>query len=285
VGGGDRRRAFRTEEEVLFEIGRFPAAERQRAPRPPRPPRIEVLREEPGWVAILKPAGLASVRERWNREAPTALSLLHREWLRKDPDAPLPFVIHRLDKETSGLLLFGRDQATARALSEAFRHRRVAKEYFALVDGAPPEPAGEIELLLVPDPRRPEAMRVDPKRGKRSATSWETLEAFRGHTLLRVTPRTGRTHQIRVTLAHLGCPVVADPLYGSGQPLLLSRLKRGYAPPRDHPEFPLLGRLGLHARALRFEDPAGGGEVVVEAEPPKDLRVALERLRRHAPGP
>ncbi len=278
----------RVEEEVLFEIGRSPSAGREERERRPRPPRIEVLREEAGWVALLKPAGLASVRERWDREAPTALSLLHAQWRRRDPGAPLPFVIHRIDKETSGLLLFGRDAAAARALSEAFRRRRVRKEYLALVLGAPPEPAGEVEVRLTPDPRRPEAMRVDPKRGKRSVTAWETLEAFRSHALLRVSPRTGRTHQIRVTLAHLGCPVVADPLYGTGEGILLSRLKRGYVPPRDHPEIPLLGRLGLHALRLRFPDPAspsGEGETEVEAPIPKDFRVAVERLRRHTAAP
>jgi 23S rRNA pseudouridine1911/1915/1917 synthase len=157
---GRRGRRAKTEEVVLFEIGRSPAAGRpDRRERRPKPPRLEVLREEPGWTAVAKPAGLASVRERWNREAPTALSLLHAEWRRRDPGAPLPFVIHRIDKETSGVLLFGRDEVSARALSEAFRKRRVRKEYLALVGGAPPEPSGEIELLLVPDPRRPEGPR------------------------------------------------------------------------------------------------------------------------------
>jgi 23S rRNA-/tRNA-specific pseudouridylate synthase len=129
-------------------------------------------------------------------------------------------------------------------------------------------------------------MKVDAKRGKRSVTGWETVESFRGHALLRVLPRTGRTHQIRVTLAHLGCPVVADPLYGSAEGLFLSRIKRGYVAPRDHAEFPLLGRLGLHAHRLAFADPgdpSGAREASIEAPLPKDLRVTLERLRKHTP--
>jgi 23S rRNA pseudouridine955/2504/2580 synthase/23S rRNA pseudouridine1911/1915/1917 synthase len=243
-----------------------------------------VVREEPGWTAVSKPPGLASVRERWRPEAPTALSLLHALWLARDPAAPKPFVVHRIDKETTGLLLFGRDEATARALSEAFRKRRVHKEYLALVAGLPPEPRGRLELLLRPDPRRPARMLVDRRHGKKSVTEWETVEAFRGWTLLRAMPLTGRTHQIRVTFAEIGCPVVADPLYGDGGGLLLSALKRGYKAPRDHEERPILGRLALHAHRLRFEDPARpGAEAEVEAPPPKDFRVALEKLRRFAP--
>jgi 23S rRNA pseudouridine955/2504/2580 synthase/23S rRNA pseudouridine1911/1915/1917 synthase len=242
-----------------------------------------VIREEPGWTAVAKPAGVASVRERWRPDADTALEMLRREWRRADPDAPKPFVIHRIDKETSGLLLFGRDAGTARTLSTAFRKRLVRKEYLALVAGSPPEPSGSHEVNLLPDPRRPERMRVDRKRGKRSVTEWETEERFRGWTLLRVRPLTGRTHQIRATLADLGCPVLADRLYGDGAGLLLSSLKRGYKRPRDHGEIPLLDRLALHAHRLRFPDPAGGGgEIAVEAPVPKDLRIAIEKLRRFA---
>lgn len=277
------RRAPREEVRAIFEIGRRPAGGREeRRRRAPRPPRLEVVREDPGWTAVHKPSGLASVKERWRPEAPTALSVLHGIWREKDPDAPKPFVIHRLDKDTSGLLLFGRDAASSRALSEAFRKRRVRKEYLALVAGTPPEPSGEIELRLLPDPRKPERMLVEERRGKKSVTAWATEEVFRGWTLLRVVPRTGRTHQIRATLAHLGCPVTADPLYGEGGVLFLSSLKRRYKRPRDHEEIPLLGRLALHAHRLRFEDPAGGGEVVLEASVPKDMRVAIEKLRKHA---
>ncbi len=126
-------------------------------------------------------------------------------------------------------------------------------------------------------------MRVDEKKGKRSVTDWETVEEFRGWTLVRAMPLTGRTHQIRVTLARLGCPVVADHLYGDGERLFLSSLKRGYKRPKDHGEFPLLGRLGLHAHRLRFPDPGDpAAEASAEAPLPKDLRVTLEKLRRFA---
>lgn len=272
---------------TIYEIGRFSEAGRERPQRREKPPAIEILREEKGWTAIAKPAGVASVRERWKPDAPTALELLHAEWKRSDPEAPKPFVIHRIDKETSGLLLFGRDTATAKALSTAFRRRLVRKEYLALVAGTPPEPSGEIEIRLLPDPKKPGRMRIDERRGKKSLTAWETAETFRGWTLLRVLPRTGRTHQIRVSLARLGCPVVADPLYGDPTGLLLSALKRGYKRPRDHEERPLIGRLALHAHRLGFEDPGAGEgvEAAVEAPLPRDFQVALEKLRKFAAPP
>lgn len=282
---GRRGRPHLEETVTIFEIGRNPKAGRNRPERRVKPPRIEVLREAPGWTAVLKPAGVASVKERWKPDAPTVLELLWTEWRRRDREAPKPFVIHRIDKETSGLLLFGRDAATAKALSTAFRRRLVKKEYLALVVGRPPEPSGTLEVRLLPDPRRPERMRVDEKRGKKSVTAWETVEEFRRWTLLRALPLTGRTHQIRVTLSRLGCPVVADPLYGDGDGLRLSAMKRGYKPPRDHGEFPLLARLGLHAHRLRFPDPADpAAEVAVESPLPKDFRVALEKLRKYAGG-
>jgi 23S rRNA pseudouridine1911/1915/1917 synthase len=269
---------------TIFEIGRSPKGARDRGERRVKPKRIEILREEPGWTVVMKPAGVASVKERWRPDAETALEQLWAEWRRRDPDARKPFVIHRIDKETSGLLLFGRDAATAKALSSAFRKRLVRKEYLALVAGSPPEPAGESEIRLAPDPRKPERMRIDEKKGKKSVTAWETVESFRGWTLLRAIPLTGRTHQIRVTLAQVGCPILADPLYGDGKGLLLSSIKRGYKPPRDHGEFPLLGRLGLHAHRLKFPDPsAEGAEISVEAPLAKDFRVAIEKLREYAP--
>ena len=290
---GRRRRVTDPEAEgyeetvTIFEIGRSPPASRERPERRPKTPRIEILREEAGWSVVAKPAGLASVKERWRKEASTALEQLWDAWKRKDPAAPKPFVIHRIDKETSGLLLFGRDADTAKALSAAFRKRLVHKEYLALVAGSPPEASGETEIRLLPDPRKPERMRVDEKKGKKSVTAWEIVEAFRGWTLVRALPRTGRTHQIRVTLAHIGCPIVADHLYGDGKGFLLSGIKRGYKRPKDHGEFPLLGRLALHAHRLGFPDPAGGPEspeVSVEAPLPKDFRVTLEKLREYAPG-
>ena len=271
---------------TIFEIGRSPKGARDRGERRVKPKRIEILREEPGWTVVMKPAGVASVKERWRPEAETALEQLWDEWRRRDPEAPKPFVIHRIDKETSGLLLFGRDAATAKVLSAAFRRRTVRKEYLALVAGSPPEPSGEKEIRILPDPRKPERMRIDEKKGKKSVTGWETVESFRGWTLLRAIPLTGRTHQIRVTFAEIGCPILADPLYGDGKGFLLSSIKRGYKAPRDHGEFPLLGRLGLHAHRLCFPDPSGAaGEISVEAELPKDFRVTLEKLREFAGDP
>ena len=118
--------------------------------------------------------------------------------------------------------------------------------------------------------------------GKPALTRWEVAERFRGYALLRAWPETGRTHQIRVHLSHLGCPLVGDALYGSGAPLLLSKLKAGYRAGKRS-ERPLIERTALHAVKLRFKDPSGEEPTTVESPLPKDFRVALKQLRKHAP--
>jgi 23S rRNA pseudouridine955/2504/2580 synthase/23S rRNA pseudouridine1911/1915/1917 synthase len=297
---GRRRRGEEVDEPgepgVIFLIGREESLDPEDgvvvAPRGVRrkPPRITIIEDAGAWVAVDKPAGLSTTRERFQPKADTALSLLHRLDLAKNPDAPLPKPVHRLDKETSGVVLFARGTEAAAALSEAFRKRRVDKDYLALVNGGPSEPSGEIDVRLSADPGPGKPVRVLRHGGRPSRTSWSVEETFSGYTLLRVIPRTGRTHQVRATLAHLGWPIVGDSLYGGGDGLFLSAIKPRFRAPADHPEHPLLGRVGLHAERLRFadplaEDPETAPKRSVEAPLPKDFRAALTQLRRWGPAP
>ncbi len=258
-----------------------------RRERRPKPPAVTLLSRGPGWVAVSKPAGLATTRERWFPEAPTVLDLVHGLLRRDDPAAAPPRPVHRLDRSTTGVVLFALEGATAAALSRAFRRRRMEKEYLALVVGSPPEPAGEIDLRLQREKGPRGLVRVVRHRGKPSRTAWATEEAFAGWTLLRVFPRSGRTHQVRATLSHLGCPIVGDEGYGGGEGLYLSALKPGYRAPRDHPERPLLGRVALHAGRIALSDRGAGPGVAplldVSCPLPRDLRVAIENLRRFRP--
>ncbi|MHC4820166.1 MAG: RluA family pseudouridine synthase [Planctomycetota bacterium] len=270
--------------KVLFELGKAPKEEREVRERRPRPLKLEVVAEGAQWTAVAKPSGMVSTGSRTEEgPGPSALEMLHALWTSDDEAAERPHAVHRLDRETSGLLLFARGREAAARIARAFRRRRVRKEYLALVNGRPPEAEGEIELRLLSDPRKRGGVRVVRHRGKRSRTAWETLESFRGFSLLRVLPRSGRTHQIRCTLAHLGCPVVGDALYGGGDGLFLSNIKRDYRPSKDREEQPLIGRVALHAHKLAVDPDERIPEGIdVEAEPPKDFRVTLERLRRHA---
>jgi 23S rRNA pseudouridine1911/1915/1917 synthase len=173
-----------------------------------------------------------------------------------------PGVVHRLDKDTSGLILLAKNDAAHHWLQNQFRARQVEKMYLALVDGHPPTPRGRVEAAIGRDPAQRKKMAVLPAgKGRAAFTEYHTLQSFPAHTLLEVHPLTGRTHQIRLHLAFLGCPVVGDTVYG-----------------RAHPSQPL-ARYFLHAARLTIRLP---GEVVprtFEAPLPEALSHILEDLK------
>jgi 23S rRNA-/tRNA-specific pseudouridylate synthase len=240
--------------------------------RPRRAPEVEVLLDDPRFVVVAKPSGVPTVPERFRREEPTVVDLAHRRLRRGDPAAPRPVVVHRLDKDTSGALVLAKDEAAARDLTAQFEARTVVKSYLALALGAPQPPAGETTFRVDEDPRRPGAMAIVGKGGREC---------------VRVVPITGRTHQVRLTLLHLGAPCAIDPLYGSSVPLYLSQWKRDYRVGREGVETPLLDRLSLHAERLAFRRPGASegdaaARVTVEAPLPRDFATTLRQLRRWA---
>jgi RluA family pseudouridine synthase len=240
-----------------------------------------ILYRDEHLLAIDKPAGMPSVRERWS-DADSALVVVWDLLRADDPDAPKPRVVHRLDKETSGVLLFATSLPASRALSRQFRDREVEKTYTAIVLGTPPEEEGRIEVLIEEDPKRPGRVTIG-HRGKESVTDWRRAEAFHGYSRLEVRPRTGRTHQIRVSLMHLGYPLLVDPKYGGRPAFLLSEIKRGYKHKKGRPELPLCARVSLHAERIELDHPVTGERVEVSAETPKDLLLSLKYLRRYRP--
>lgn len=230
---------------------------------------------------MAKPAGLATVAE---RRRPGETPLLDAIAAALGVEDVL--VVHRLDRETSGVLLVATEPEAHRALSLQFQRREVEKVYLALVRGAVAREQLAVEAPLEKDPRGGSRMRVARgervAEGKPAETAFRVIERFRGFTLLEARPRTGRQHQIRVHLAHAGHPLAVDPTYGGAAALFLSELKRGYRPPRDRPEPPLIARTTLHALALGFRDPKTGEPRRAEAPLPPDFARALDLLRRHA---
>jgi len=245
-------------------------------------PKPNILHRDEHFLALDKPAGLASVRERWT-DNDSALVVVWDLLRADDPDARKPRVVHRLDKETSGVILFATSLVAARSLSRQFREREVEKTYLALVRGTPPEERGTIDLLLREDAYHPGRSVVGRKRGKPSSTDWERTETFAGYALLTVHPKTGRMHQIRISLAHEGYPLVVDPAYAGGRALFLSELKRNYKKKKGKEELPLIKRVSLHAAAIAFEHPITGERIEIEAAPPKDFNLALKYLRKYRP--
>ena len=254
----------------------------ERAARGRRPEPVVVLLDDPKFTVVAKPAGVPSVPERFAKDKKTIVDLVETIWKRADANAGKPIICHRLDRDTSGCLVLAKDHETAAKLMEAFRERTVSKTYLALVLGAPQPPSGEVEFQVASDKFRPGAMVIVEKKGKECRDSYETLETFRGLSLVRVSPKTGRTHEVRLGLKHLGTPCAFDLYYGGREPILLSSFKRGYRVGRGAEEQPLIDRLTLHAATLEFPHPAGTGTVRAEAPLPRDLETTLRQLRRHA---
>jgi len=247
---------------------------------------IPVLFEDEYLLALDKPAGLLTSPDRYDPQRPNLMKLLHaaiaggKPWAR---ERGLNYLMnaHRLDCETSGVILLAKSQPALVTLANLFGSEKPLKQYTALVHGTPAEDKFKVDARLAPHPVKTGVVRVDPKNGKRSRTVFHALEKYSGWTLLRCQPLTGRTHQIRVHLRHAGLPVVGDELYG-GQPLWLSRLKPDYRLKRGREERPLISRVALHAEQLTLPHPVTGETLTITAPWPKDLRVAVKYLRQFA---
>ncbi len=248
------------------------------------PPKLSILFDDPSLIAINKPAGLATIPGRAEKTSCLEEIAAQSNLPHTGQSDPRIRVVHRLDKDTSGVLLFAKTIEAQRHLSHQFQNNTIQKEYLALVIGRPTEQSGEIEGNLAPHPSSRDRMVVS-KQGRPARTHWEIAETFRGLTLLRVFPKTGKTHQIRVHLKHIGLPLAIDPLYnpvGAGAPvgLFLSTIKRDYRAKRGEEQRPLIERLTLHAEKLRFVHPTGN-ETEIVAPLPKDLRATLNMLQKY----
>jgi len=227
---------------------------------------LRVLHRDELVLAIDKPAGISTTPGR-GREGEAALSRLVRE-IAEDA---LP--VHRLDRDTSGVVLFGLGREAHRALNAAFESRRAEKVYFALVRGDLAA-ARRCDQALVAGRRG--TMRVaSAGEGLEARTDVAPVERFGSFTACDCRPRTGRTHQVRVHLAALGHPLAVEPRYGDPGPLL----RRDLDPSASRPSEPALERTPLHASSLRVPHPSGRGFLLVEAPLPRDLSEALELLR------
>jgi 23S rRNA pseudouridine1911/1915/1917 synthase len=189
-------------------------------------------------------------------------------------------IVHRLDRDTSGVILVAKDEFTHRELSGQFEDRKIYKEYLALSAGEMDRDSDYIEARIGHHPHdRVKMMATDEEEDSKEACSYyEVVERFRGFTLVRISPRTGRTHQIRVHLASVGCPVLADKVYSGRDCLRLSDIVPQLDPAADEV---LLQRQALHAARLRFTHPQLRKVIDVEAPLPADIQKTLAALRQH----
>ncbi|MBI5364434.1 MAG: RluA family pseudouridine synthase [Planctomycetes bacterium] len=267
------------------------------------PTSVPVLYEDAHLLALDKPAGLAAEPERWAKaNASLAGALLELALERSDsapedattPVKPLTFrprLLHRLDKDTTGVVLVAKDVEAERVLREAFDKGTIQKTYVALVEGEYPLDDGAsdvIDLPIGPDERKSGRMRVDREDGKEARTRISVAMRFHGFTLVRAEPLTGRTHQIRVHLREVGFPLVVDPFYGRRKSFALSDFKRDYRKKPGAIESPLIDRLTLHAWRIEFQEPLPNDgalprTIQVESPIPKDLARVLKQLGKFRP--
>jgi len=230
---------------------------------------LSVLFEDEHLVVLDKPAGLVVHPAPGHEDGTLVNALLaHCKDLRGIGGELRPGIVHRLDKDTTGVMVVAKDELTLARLGEAFKQHDIERVYEALGVGRAPAASGRIETLHGRDPRDRKKFSIKVPTGRTAITNWKALETIGGAVRLAAQLETGRTHQVRLHMASLGCPLLGDPVYGK--------------PPRD-PKLRViseqLGRQALHARVLGFVHPQTGKALRFEREPPADFRRALAALR------
>jgi 23S rRNA pseudouridine1911/1915/1917 synthase len=222
---------------------------------------FEVLYEDELLIVVAKPPGLVVHPGSGNRDATLVNGLLHRyRELASVGDEQRPGIVHRLDKDTSGILLVARTLQAQNTLMSGFKNREVAKHYLALIHGVPLDDSGRVVAPIGRHRVNRQKMAVRQHGGKHAASNWKINKRYAAHCLAEIDIETGRTHQIRVHMAYIGHPVAGDVLYG---------------PNRQNDLFP---RQMLHAWRLRFNHPGSGREMEIEAPLPDDFKSVLDRL-------
>jgi RluA family pseudouridine synthase len=226
-----------------------------------------ILFEDENYIAIDKPSGISSLDDRQDERNILALARHYN---------PSAQVCHRLDKETSGTLLIAKNPEAYRHMSMLFESREVTKIYHAVCDGLHQFKKVEVDAPIAHLPKG--KVTIDKRSGKPSLTFFKSLHAYKMHTLVECKPVTGRMHQVRIHLAHLGAPITGDIEYG-GRYFYLSSVKKNYKLGKFEDEKPLISRLALHAKSIRFDLPSGKKKTI-ESPYPKDFRVLLAQLEK-----
>lgn len=215
---------------------------------------------------------MLSIPDRYDSKIESAVTILRKKYKEI-------FILHRLDKQTSGALLFAKNADTHKFLSALFENRRIGKTYTGIVMGKMTDTEGKIEAAIAENPHKKGEMMVAEK-GKNAITGYKVVEAYNNYSVVNFVPVTGRTHQIRVHARFINHSLVCDPVYGSGKPVYLSSFKRNFRMGKNEfQERPLLHRLGLHATTISFAGPTGKA-YLIEASLPKDMKAMIYQLNK-----
>jgi len=248
---------------------------------------LSIIFENDDLVAVNKPVGLLTIPDREQSER-SLKDILQEKYGSAAANVPLVerqavaikiYTVHRLDKDTSGLIIFAKNEASHKYLSNLFQERKVEKYYLGVVHGSPLNPTGTIDAPIS-EHRLQKGVMTIHRDGKPSLTTYEVIEANKRYSLVSFQLHIGRTHQIRVHAKHIGNPLVCDPLYGDGQPLFVSSFKKKYKLSKhEELERPLINRLALHSYKLIFKD-IHGNPMELIAEMPKEFSALVQQLKK-----
>ena len=276
VDGGGCKVSYRLKpgQRVSIQLPQMPAA----GPNPENIP-LDILYEDEFLLAVNKPPGMVvhPARGHWSGTLTSALAY-HFKNLSQAGGANRPGIVHRLDRDTSGVLVVAKTDPIHYALAEQFSDRTTEKEYFAITVGIPDRDRDQIDqpIGMHPYQREKMAIRAGHSSSRDAATFYEVLERFDGFAAVKVLPKTGRTHQIRVHLAHAGIPVLCDKLYSGRSQITRGEIRRDLADSEV-----LLSRQALHAARIKLTHPETGQPIEFTAPLPADLQQVLCELRQH----
>ena len=234
---------------------------------------LTIVFENDDFIAVNKEAGMLTIPDRHDDTQLSLYKILNQKYGKI-------FIVHRLDRDTSGLILFAKNEATHKYLSQLFEQRNIQKKYLGIVRGSMPEKKGSINEPIAEHPVKKGMMAIN-KKGKPSLTNYEVLEDYGIYSLVQFEIQSGRTHQIRVHTKSLGHPIICDEMYGDGKPILLSSFKKKYKLSQNElEERPIISRLALHSFILHFKD-IHHKDFFLEAPLPKDMRALLQQLKKN----
>jgi 23S rRNA pseudouridine1911/1915/1917 synthase len=234
---------------------------------------LNIIYENDDFVAVNKEAGMLTIPDRHDDTQLSLYKLLTQKYGKV-------FIVHRLDRDTSGLILFAKNEAAHKYLSQLFEQRNIEKYYLGIVRGSMPAKTGSVNEPIAEHPYHKGEMIIS-KKGKPSLTDYAMLEDYGIYSLVQFNIHSGRTHQIRVHTKSLGHPIISDTVYGDGKPILLSSFKKKYKlSQHDEEERPIVNRLALHSSQLTFTD-MHHIKHALEAPLPKDMKALLQQLKKN----
>ena len=234
---------------------------------------VSIIFENEDFIAVNKSAGMLTIPDRHDETQLSLYKILSQQYGKI-------FIVHRLDRDTSGLVLFAKNETTHKYLSQLFEKRNIEKIYLGIIRGSLPVQVGSIDEPIAEHPFRKGEMAIN-KKGKPSLTEYKVLEDYGIYSAVQFNIHSGRTHQIRVHMKFAGHPIACDPVYGDGKPILLSSFKKKYNLSKGkEEERPILNRLALHSHKLNFKD-ANNNVYALEASVPKDIKALLQQLKKN----